>query len=462
MSAALPLAVLALAAPGQAAEPVFPPDAICVDGNAPRERAVEPLQLTRWLIAAAKVSDAALDANGDGDTLLAEKQLALVQPDYCAAPERRCSAEDRAALESLNQRLAQFAKQAGGPGYAMARRRRPTPPERIAQAALTERLEVPGQSFQAGEILDPAGRYVRVACLEPAAPQIAEGGVAESAKPPPRPYWVLNPNGTGGFRLTGEIDDLPKTRAKLGSVRPAELSITSDLRNNLKTYQAKAVTGYEVVLQRGDALQTSLIPFMLYERLLDNDLDEADEIDKVGFGVQEAITVNLADYAKNEFAITPLYLTDSNFESDVGLLKLRWTPTMGQSTGMPVGFRRQFGPALVQFDLDALADIGRVFDPGDNVDLDDEDEFFRVGGRLGVQLRGAPGTYFDQIELLVSNKYLTNIDSDIEDLWRIDSSISYLFPDAEHYRLSFAYVTGRTDDTLQLTEYWKTQFGVRF
>ncbi len=440
-----------------AQEPLLPPDEICATTAMTAERQVDPLLLVRYLVAAGRIGDAALDANGDGDTLFAEKQLALVEPNFCqAAPGRRCTETEQSALEGLRLRLVEFAKAAGGPRYVMQRLRTPTAQERQAAEFLARRFEQSGQAFQAGELLDRTGRFVRVACQAPPPVAVAEGTAAVA---PPQPHWVLNAKGVDGVRLTGEVDDLPKNRSKLGNVKPAELSISQDLQEDEKSYQVRAVAGYEFGIERGTSLQTSLIPFLLYERFFDGEIDQ---IDKLGLGIQEAITVNLADYAKNDFAVTPLYLTDSDLRSDVGLLKLRWTPTLAQSSSIPLGFKREFGPALLQLDLDALADIGRVFDPGDNADLDDEDDFFRLGGRFGLRLRGAPNHWFDQIELSITNKYLTNVGSEIEDLYRLDASLSYLFPDDDHYRLSFAYVNGRTDDTLELTEYWKTQFGVRF
>ena len=60
------------------------------------------------------------------------------------------------------------------------------------------------------------------------------------------------------------------------------------------------------------------------------------------------------------------------------------------------------------------------------------------------------------------NRYLKDVDGNESDLYRLDLSLSYLFSQSENYRLSVSYVNGRTDDTLEETEYWKTQFGIRF
>jgi hypothetical protein len=116
----------------------------------------------------------------------------------------------------------------------------------------------------------------------------------------------------------------------------------------------------------------------------------------------------------------------------------------------------------VQLGIDGLADFGRVFDNGGDTEIDDESEFFRVGGRLGFQFRGAEDSGFDHISFDVSNRYLKDVDGNQADLYRLDISISYLFSQSENYRLSVSYANGRTDDTLEETEYWKTQFGIRF
>jgi hypothetical protein len=454
-----------LPADARAEESLFPPQEICTDqaaGGAVR-RQVDPLRLARYLLTVGEISDAALDANNNGDTLLAEKLLAFTEPDYCTrGVGRRCTEEDAAALMRINERLGSFAKRAGGPGYAMQRIRWPNPPDRRGRPYLAKRLEIEGQAFQAGEILDPEGSFVRVLCLAPPPPPPAPVADAEGSSVSAaslRPSWVLSTNGVDGFRLTGDIDDLPADRKTLGSVQPAELSISEDLIEDERRYQVNLVAGYEVGLDRGEYLTSSIIPFVQFERLFDG---ESDQIDKLGFGAQQVITVTLADLAKNQFAVTPLYLTDSDFDTDIGLLKFRWTPTLAQDAPIPLGFRREIGPAVLQIDFDTLADVGWVFDDGGSDDLDDEEQFFRLGGRLGFRLRGAPGRWFDNIELSISNKYLTNPGSDIDDLYRLDSAISYLFPDDDHYRLSFSYVNGRTDDTLDDVEYWKTQFGVRF
>ncbi len=443
--------------------PLFPADEICSPGADEEIGNLDPLRLIRWLIAVSDIGDAALDADGDGDTLLTEKQLALVQPGYCTQGlGRACTATDAETLERIQDRLADFVDRAGGPDYVFERVRRPTIEERVEQEFLNPFFEVTGRRFQVSEVLDVRKRFVEVYCTAPEADQpvnIADVAAPEIVDEPEKPHWIFNPRDADGLRLTSAIDDLNKDRNKLIAVRPAELSITADLDDDETLYQVKAVVGYNFEIERSDLIFTSTIPFLLFERFFNG---EENEIDKIGVGVQEAFNIFQPDRSGSEFAITPLYLTDSDVDSDIGVLKLRWTPTLAPDSLLPIGFPRTIGPLSLQLEVDTLADFGRVFDDGGDSDLENEAEFFRVGGRLGVQLRGAEDTSFDHIELGISNRYLKDVDGDDSDLYRLDVSLSYLFSQSENYRLSVSYVNGRTDDTLDQTEYWKTQFGIRF
>jgi hypothetical protein len=386
-----------------------------------------------------------------------------VQPDYCKAdPRRSCTEKDAETLERIQQRLSDFVARAGGPDYVFERLRRPTIEERTDAPFLNPFYEVPGRQFQVAEVLDIGGRFARIYCTAEATAEpepVADVGGAEIVEEPEKPYWVFNPRDADGFRLTSEIDDLTKDRGKLGTVRPAEFSITADLDEDETLYQVDAIIGYNFEVKGSDLVFTSTIPFFLFERFFNG---SENEIDKLGFGLQEAFSIFQPDRSGSEFAITPLYLTDSRFSTDIGVLKFRWTPTLPPTSALPIGFARTYGPLALQLDLDALTDLGRVFDDGGNEDLDDKANFFRIGGRFGVKFSGAEGTGFDHIELDVSNRYLKNVDDNVGDLYRLDVAVSYLFNQAENYRLSFAYANGRTDDTLEDTEYWKTQFGIRF
>ncbi len=444
-------------------EPLFPADLICTPSAELEPRTVSPLRLLRWLIAVSDVSDAALDADRNGDTLLREKQLALVQPDFCTADVRRsCTEEDAGTLGRIQERLADFVDRAGGPEYVFERLRRPMIEERTETPFLNPFYEVPGRQFQIAEVLDITGRFVQIYCTAPEPEEplpVVDVASPEIVEAPEKPYWIFNPRDADGLRLTSEIDDLTKDRNKLATVRPAEFSITADLDNNETLYQVDAVLGYNFEVERSDLIFTSTVPFVLFERFFNG---SENEIDKLGFGVQEALSFFKPDRSGSEFAITPLFLTDSDLETQIGVLKLRWTPTLPPSSALPIGFFKAYGPLSLQLDVDALTDFGRVFDDGGNDDLEDEAEFFRIGGRLGMKFRGAEGTGFNHIELGISNRYLKNVDDNVGDLYRLDASLSYFFTQAENYRLSFSYANGRTDDTLEDTEYWQTQFGIRF
>jgi hypothetical protein len=456
------LALLFAAVPegGVAAQssPSIPPAEICARpaAGAPGESIVDPLQLIRWLLAKGEISDATLDANWDGDTLLSEKQRALIDPDFCSArPGRPCPADDVLALEALRERLAALVREEGASSFRLQRLRRPAPGERLG--VLDPSFEVAGQAFQVGEVLDSSGRYVRVLCADTS--QL----VAATARPPElvqeAPVQVQDAAEATNWRLTGEVDDLTKSRADLRGVRPAEFSISSDLKENQTIYQVKTVTGYDFEFAWGQRLQTSFIPLLQYDRFSDGSNDVTN---KLGGGAQIAVRGGTPLIGTHEFAATPLYLTDSDFDLSMEALKMRWTPTLAESAAVPLGTSRRVGPLALRFDVDALSEVGHVGNPGGSTELEEKPNYFRVGGRLSFRVGGAPDTIIERIEFDLSDKYFYDFAPGVNNLNRLDVSLSYLLPESENYRVSLAYSLGRADDTLQEIELWKTQLGVRF
>lgn len=444
------------------AAPAFPPDEVCAADPdlTPQQQAVRPLFLIRHLIEAGPVSDAALDTDGDGDTLLVEKQLAFTQPNYCqAAPGRQCSSQDEAALRRLHGQLAEFVRTQGGAWYQFERLRRPDAADRAAVPALDPAFQAEGQSFQIGEVLDVPGRYVRITCRDaprPAPPVVADGAPPVSGLPD---RWVRYREAGEGFRLTGSIDDLSQDRTRPGSVQPATFSVNSDLEAGRRTYFINVVAGYDFEFARGAEYRTSLIPFALLNRLLQ---DSRSDINRLGAGMQTAIALRGGALGYGEIALTPLYLTDTRFRSDIGTFKFRYSPTLAEDASLPLGFYENYAGLLAQLEFDLLSDVGRVFDAGGNPDLGDDDNFFRVGARLGIRVRGAPGSLLERIELDLSNRYLYNLDGRPRDLNLFQASLSYLFPNVDNYKLSFGYTSGRTEDTLTDVHFWSMQLGVRF
>ena len=418
------------------AEPLFPQDQLCPpsapaitspDAATSAER-VAPQAIIAWLLDEYPVRDGALDADGDGNTLINEKIRALTEDDFCASTST-CSPDDEAALSKARDHLRGFADQGGGIGYV---------------------IEPSAETFDLRDLLDPVGRTVQVRCVAlPEQPQEADAR--------DQPYW--RENGNSGFRLSGDIDNLSKNRGSLGAVKAAELSITSDLIEDETAYRVNAVAGYAFDIAGGDDIQTAIIPFLEAERVTSGD---ETQIDTLGAGIQQAATVNWPGMLISEFAVTPVYNTDSDFESQTGTLKFRWTPSLAPGAGFPLGFPEVYGPLELRLGLDLLTDAGRVFNEGDQNNLEGEGNFLRLGNQASMQVRGAPGNLFRQFELQLANRYLYNVDTAFENINQFDAALAYLFPGNENYQLSFAYSNGRDENSLELYEFWQTQFGVRF
>jgi hypothetical protein len=458
---ALPLllasGLLAAPAAGHAADQLFPEAQICSQAGAD-QATVDPLRLIQWLLGRANVSDAALDTNRDGDTLLSEKRLALVDPDYCAAVAAGCSAGDVSALRGLHDDLGEFVATEGGEDYRFERLRHPSAEEQRSAPFLDPAFETDGQEFQIGEVLDVERRFVEIACVEQPPPAI--GGPVALGSGREILGWRADPERPGGFRLTSQIDDLSRDRAQLATVRPAQLSINANLEDDTTSYQIAAVAGYDFELERAEDLRSSVIPFLQLERFFDGTTKTTD---KLGAGIQAVTTYQSETGASDQIALTPLYLTDTGFDNQIGTFKMRWTPTLSSAAPLPLGFDRTYGPVVLNLSFDGLSDAGRIFNRGgEDSPLEDRGNFFRAGGRIGLRVRGARGTALSQIELHLTNRSLINIGPGPDLLNRFDATLSFLFPDSDNYQISFSYTVGRNDDTLERIELWRTQLGIRF
>lgn len=433
---------------------LIPTSEICIldQDNEPPRRVVEPRLLVEWLLASDPISDRALDANGDGDTLFSEKQIALAEENYCGGPSKpRCSAADVAAQNRLHATLVTFVESEGGADYTFERLSRPDPVDRAASPVLATALEVPDRDFQIGEVLARPTRFVRIVCGDEAPTSVAAGPRTSD------PGWSIDAE--DGFRLTNQIDDLSKGRDRLRDVRPAEFSISRDLTDDQTQFQINAVAGYEFEVSRGDLFRVGIIPFGLVQRFFDG---TTNSIDNLGLGLQFAARFRAEDLGSSEIAITPLFETDSDLESQVGSLKFRWSPTLPPDSTLPLGFYEQYGPVVASFNVDALSEAGRVFDAGTDPDLMPRESFFRIGTRLRFAVRGAEATLLEQFEIDVANRYLYDFLGSIENINLFQTSLSYTFPGVENYQLSFSYSVGRAEQTLDEIDLWQTQFGVRF
>ena len=430
-------------AQAEAATPLFPQARLCpdIEKEALSQDRVTPKDLVASLLDQHVVRDGILDANGDGNTAFAEKVRALTEDDYCTSIATTCSDDDKATLKEAQDQLKAFAASKGKPGYAI------------------ERLDGDGNvlTHDAGaitpaDLLDPTNQTLAILC-------VAVDADEQAAADAETPFWHGNGEKKGGFRLAGDIDNLSKSRGSIGAVKAAQLSITSDLIEDETAYRVNAVLGYDFEVVGGDDVTMSFIPFIEAERVTSG---SETQIDTLGAGFQQAATVQWPGSLISQFAVTPVYRTDSDFDSHTGTLKFRWTPSLAPTAGFPLGFSSEFGPIELRFGLDFLADAGRVFDEGDSNNLEGEGTFLRLGNQASMQIRGAPDTLIRPFELQLHNRYLHNVDTDFSDINQFDAALAYIFPGSENYQLSFAYSNGRDENSLELYEFWQTQFGIRF
>ena len=435
-----PLTLLPSLSPASAEEalPFFPRAELCPSAEEALsgEDLVPPEALLAWLLDQLQVRDSVLDADGDGNTLVDEKIRAVTDEGYCASIAGACSDDEMAALLDTRERISAFLAADGGRGFTIERWDGGGPDA----SELTPR-----------DLLEQQNPLVQIRCT---ALPVEEAAVVDQA------YWRQNEERVSGFRLAGDVDNLNKSRRDaLGAVKAAQLSITGDLIEDETAYRVNAVAGYAFHVNGGDDVITTFIPFIEGERVTSG---EDTQIDTLGAGFQQAATVNWPGQLISEFAVTPVYQTDSGFDSHTGTMKFRWTPSFKPETGVPLGFAHAYGPVELRFGLDFLADAGRVFNEGNEDNLDGEGTFLRLGNQTSMQVRGAPETLFRPFELQLANRYLYNVDTNLNDINQFDAAIAYIFPGSENYQLSFAYSNGRDENSLELYEFWQTQFGIRF
>lgn len=421
--------------------PFFPRAKICpsAEDALSGQDIVPPQVLLAWLLDELQLRDTVLDTDGDGNTLADEKIHALTDEGYCSSIAGTCSDDEKEALRKTRERLSAFIAADGGRGFVI---------ERLDGASSNSSEPTAGTTPR--DLLEQRNPRVRIRC---AALTVEEAAVADHA------YWHQNEERVGGFRLAGDVDNLNKSRGALGAVKAAQLSITSDLVENETAYRVNAVAGYAFHVNGGDDVITTFIPFIEGERVTSG---EDTQIDTLGVGFQQAATVNWPGELISEFAVTPIYQTDSGFDTHTGTMKFRWTPSFAPETGVPLGFAHTYGPVELRFGLDVLADAGRVFNDGNENNLEGEGTFLRLGNQASMQVRGAPETLFRPFELQLANRYLYNVDTNLNDINQFDAAIAYIFPGSENYQLSFAYSNGRDENSLELYEFWQTQFGIRF
>ena len=396
---------------------------------------VLPQTLLAWLLDQLQLRDSVLDADGDGNTLVDEKIRAVTEEGYCASVAATCSDDEATGLRETRERLAAFLAADGGRGFIIERWDGGRPY---------------ASDISPRDLLEQQSPRVQIRC---AALPVEEAAVVDQA------YWRQDEERVGGFRLAGDVDNLNKSRGALSAVKAAQLSITGDLLEDETAYRVNAVAGYAFHVNGGDDVVTTFIPFIEGERVTSG---EDTQIDTLGAGFQQAANVNWPGELISEFAVTPIYQTDSGFDTHTGTMKLRWTPSFAPETGVPLGFAHAYGPVELRFGLDFLADAGRVFNEGNENNLEGEGTFLRLGNQASMQIRGAPETLFRPFELQLANRYLYNVDTNLNDINQFDAAIAYIFPGTENYQLSFAYSNGRDQNSLELYEFWQTQFGIRF
>lgn len=167
-----------------------------------------------------------------------------------------------------------------------------------------------------------------------------------------------------------------------------------------------------------------------------------------------------------EIALTPLGIFDLEENSRQGRVELRGAPIL--NLGPYVGLNRfpdRKTNFNFKFDAIGLVDASRVFEAGDNSDLEDDDNFMSVGAEVGLTWRTGFEVPFADVstsgvELDVRYRYLNLPFGPQDSINRFTSSVKV--PLTERIALGFEYVDGNNLRTFQTENRWGFNASVKY
>lgn len=143
------------------------------------------------------------------------------------------------------------------------------------------------------------------------------------------------------------------------------------------------------------------------------------------------------------FRLGAAFATDSNLRSKTLALQADYQPVR---TNWGISGPRYFPRFHFGFRLDPLihAEVGRTFDAGDKVNLDDDDTFFRLGPALELNLWPYTKTALDRALLRVSYRFLGGLTGEPDTTDLFEAALAYHFDELGHWALEINYRLGET------------------
>jgi hypothetical protein len=245
---------------------------------------------------------------------------------------------------------------------------------------------------------------------------------------------------------------------KFKALDRAAFSVTDDYLKNTQSYNIDGVAGYALTNVPFANGYGEFIGFGSYTRqFVTGTVPKGSaNVHNMSFGLLDNIVYDWGGERHN------LQLFSQILHSEVSYATLLtgnviYSPLTGRWIGEPgyIGtFAFQFSPQIKYV-------YGHVLEAGFDPNFIAQKEYNRVGSRIEL-LVVDDGGMFNGFSLRTAYEYLRVLSGPLQTVERLESTLSYKFPDQEFWSIDLKYVNGRNLDTLELQKMLTVGVGFKY
>jgi hypothetical protein len=269
------------------------------------------------------------------------------------------------------------------------------------------------------------------------------------------------------FRVRGVSDDLYIDRSNADafkSTSQATLTSTGDRTAHTQTLKTKAALGYAVPINT----TTVAIPYISFYQSITDTFGKPQSTDPAS-NVAAGMLFNSSfsnSVVNNVFGAKPQYLLNTKDHSEIGSLRLSYTPYTYFPGRVPnLNFFQPISyspiPLYAQIQFDLRLDAGTYQNRGnDPVQRLLNQDYVRSGSRFGLAFTTDPNPNAPSFTLVVAETYLYGFSGTVRNLNIFEASLTYNFN--KYLGLSSTYRNGKDEDTAIRVETWMVGLSGRF
>ncbi len=403
---------------------------ICAAEHGSTRYLVAPKKLVNWLTDTYKVSRRCLDVNDDGDTLFSEIVERFADGAH-DVDKKICSSNDKDSLRDARDLLRSMTKDRGTYFSSSAR--------------------------SVYDAFEPATIVCAKMTPEKAVTPIGEPLFPDKVK-------------VGNWRLKLRKDpDSLRYEVKESKAKAAEFSVADDGVKNKTTYNVAATLGLDSgsTTVPGTKFNYDLMPYVRWEQMFVSPAPKKGEINNLATGL-----IAFMRYAPETLPLVSWlsldgeYLTDSEGDSDIGAMTVRWEPTLILSDNPPIELpwpeATVAGLFVYSWDFAAVARAGKVFDPGRVPNLLVTGNFLYWGPEFSLTAAGLQGGLLEPLSLNVAYYYLYGEKGQFDHISAFKADLSYKLTKDANVELKLSYEKGRDLEKFDDRDLWKTSLGYKF